>query len=110
MKIVNALSHETPATGRRANGEDAENISGTMEQQDVAAESMLAEIQMEQELDRIWFDCFIDLAEHHRNLRSKRVLELWCESAQGHLAAEHHRDLRSEGTKLESKTGLCGIL
>ena len=58
-------------------------------------EAMLAEIQMEQELDRIWFDCFLDLAEHHRNLRAKRVLEIWCEFAQGHLA-EHHRDRRSE--------------
>src|SRR6266487_5074263 len=94
MKIVNALSHDGPATGRHANGKDSENSSGTMEQQDGAAEAMLAEIQMEQELDRIWFDCFIDLAEHHRNLRSKRVLELWSESAQGHLA-ERHRNLRS---------------
>ena len=97
MKIVNSLSHEVPDTGRRANGKDSENSSGTMEQQDDAAEAMLVEIQMEQELDRIWFDCFIDLAEHHRKLRSKRVLDLWCESAQGHLA-EHKRDLRLEGT------------
>jgi hypothetical protein len=97
MKSANALSHESSGAGRRANEEDVENSPGTTEQQDVAAESMLAEIQMEQELDRIWFDCFIDLAEHHRKLRSKRVLDLWCESAQGYLA-ERHRDLRSERT------------
>jgi len=95
MKIVNALPREIPGTCRRSDGKDSENSPRALEQLDAAAESRLAEIQMEQELDRIWFDCFLDLAEHHRNLRSTGVLDLWAESAQGHLA-EHRQNRRSE--------------
>ena len=47
----------------------------TSELQEYAAEAKLAMIQTEQELDRIWFDCFITLAERRRGLRPARTGE-----------------------------------
>jgi hypothetical protein len=72
MRIMSVPSRELLKLGARIQEAGANFSMWTKEQQEYAAEGKLSAIQFEQELDRTWFECYMALAEHHRELRSAR--------------------------------------
>ena len=69
MKTANVLSHEKADSLETEPDTIADFSLWPTADEEVAAEAMLARCQVEEELERLWFDCFIALAEHHQNRR-----------------------------------------
>jgi hypothetical protein len=75
MRTIDVPSSERVKTLTQTGEAGDDGSWWTSELQEYAAEAKLAMIQTEQELDRIWFDCFITLAKRRRGLHPTRTGE-----------------------------------